>query len=84
MQITYETDDIGQSWQVTTHDSGHIERVLAVAVEPDPNAAIISQLAEIDKQSDSLRAKREAALGNTSWLAELDARAAALRAQMVK
>ena len=49
---------------------------------PDPKIAIFAQLAEIDAQSESPRAKREAALGNVAWLASLDAQAAALRAQL--
>ena len=53
---------------------------------PDPKpaerSAILAQLANIDVQSESPRAKREAALGNVTWLASLDAQAAALRAQL--
>lgn len=43
---------------------------------------IISRLAEIDRLGDSPRARREALLGNTTWLASLDSEAATLRAEL--
>lgn len=45
-------------------------------------AEILTRLAEIDALGDSPRARREALLGNTTWLASLDAEAATLRAEL--
>lgn len=59
-----------------------ISSVIHRPIVPTPRDLIIDQLAEIDKKSDSPRARREALLGNTTWLATLDAQAAALRAQL--
>lgn len=40
------------------------------------------RLAEIDRLSDSPRARREAMLGDTSWMKSLNAEAAKLRSQL--
>lgn len=50
----------------------------------NPKLAILAQLAEIDAKSDSPRARREALLGNTTWLNELDGQAYVLRTQLGK
>ena len=65
----------GNEWVLATYSD-------PVIPAPDPRPAILAQLAEIDAQSESPRANREAALGNVTWLASLDAQAAALRAQL--
>ena len=49
---------------------------------PSQKEVILAQLAEIDAKSDSPRARREALLGNHTWLTALDAQAVALRAQL--
>ena len=66
-----------------------VEWVLATYSDPpvpDPKpaqrAAILAQLAEIDAKSDSPRARREALLGDVTWLTSLDSQAADLRAQL--
>lgn len=43
---------------------------------------ISALLAEIDVKADTPRARREATLGNTSWLASLDKQASDLRKQL--
>lgn len=43
---------------------------------------IKTRLTEIDTLGDSQRARREALLGNTIWLASLDAEATTLRAEL--
>jgi len=51
---------------------------------PDPKAAILAQLVEIDNQSNTPRARREAMLGNVTYLASLDKKAVTLRSQLEK
>lgn len=45
-------------------------------------AEIKARLVEIDALGDSPRARRELSLGNTAWVAALDAEAATLRAEL--
>lgn len=42
---------------------------------------ILARLSEIDRLSDTPRARREALLSNTAWLSSLDTEAAALRVE---
>lgn len=49
---------------------------------PAQRDALQAQLSAIDAKSDTPRARREALLGNTTWLALLDAQASALRTQL--
>jgi hypothetical protein len=48
----------------------------------DRKAEILAELAKIDAATDTPRARREALLGNTAWLTQQDAKAAALRAEL--
>lgn len=74
-------DGTGQR-DVLNPDGSYTKYIAPPPPLPNPKIAIFAQLAEIDAQSESPRAKREAALGNVAWLASLDAQAAALRAQL--
>ncbi|OGT54236.1 MAG: hypothetical protein A3E01_00165 [Gammaproteobacteria bacterium RIFCSPHIGHO2_12_FULL_63_22] len=59
-----------------------VSSVIHRPIVPTRRDEIISALAEIDQKSDSPRARREAALGNTTWLASLNTQALALRAEL--
>lgn len=59
-----------------------IEPLSPAPIDTSRKSEIISRLATIDALGDSPRARREALLGNTTWLASLDAEAAALRAEL--
>ena len=50
--------------------------------EPDPKLAILAQLAEIDADGDKPRTRREALLGNITYLEALNKQATELREKL--
>ena len=54
----------------------------AIEVPVDPDIAVLRELADLDAKSGIPRALREALLGDTTWLAALEAQAVALRGRL--
>jgi len=64
------------------YDGSIFSRPVIPAVPTSRPDQIAGRLAEIDMLGSTPRAKREALLGNTQWLAQLDAEAATLRSEL--
>lgn len=69
---------------VTTDEQGNVvSRELNRPIINTRKEQIYKRLIEIDREGDSPRARREALLGNTTWLASLDAEAIKLRQELL-
>lgn len=78
MTTQIQNGDYLETWDGDVLVSSVIHRPIV----PTRRDKIIASLAEIDQKSDSPRARREAALGNTAWISSLNNQAIALRAEL--
>jgi len=83
MTTTIEKNEFGEDVVVTILSNGAVLRELLRPLPPATRSDdILTRLSEIDRLSDSPRARREAMLGDTVWLKSLNDEAALLRAEL--